>query len=60
MDVDRFHAEFDRHPDDRTRPFAAISGQVDDEPVMIPQNQGVVPGAVVVDTGGECVWASDE
>ena len=30
-----------------------------DEPVMIPENQGLVPDAVVVDSGGECIWSSD-
>lgn len=30
-----------------------------DEPVMIPENQGVAPEATVTDVGGECIWTSD-
>ena len=30
-----------------------------DEPVMIPENQGVPPTTTVTRTGGECEWASD-
>ncbi len=30
-----------------------------DEPVMIPENQGVPPTTTITRTGGECVWASD-
>ena len=30
-----------------------------DQPTMVPENQGVPPTAVVLNSGGECVWTSD-
>jgi hypothetical protein len=33
--------------------------QVNDEPVMIPENQGTPPTETVHYTSGECVWTSD-
>lgn len=35
------------------------SCMLSDEPVMLPQNQGVPPTTTVTRTGSECVWASD-
>ena len=36
-----------------------MSYQLSDEPVMIPENQGVAPEVTIIDAGGECVWSSD-
>ena len=33
--------------------------QLSDEPVMIPENQGVPPDATVTYGGGPCTWVSD-
>ena len=33
--------------------------QLSDEPVMIPENQGVPPEAIVTYGGGPCTWVSD-
>jgi hypothetical protein len=33
--------------------------QLSDEPVMIPENQGVPPDATVTYSGGPCTWVSD-
>jgi hypothetical protein len=32
---------------------------LNDEPVMIPENQGVAPEATITVAGGECIWTSD-
>lgn len=36
-----------------------MSCQLNDEPLMVPENQGSAPESVVVDAGGECIWTSD-
>ena len=36
-----------------------MSCQLSDEPVMVPEFQGVAPESPIVDAGGECVWTSD-
>jgi hypothetical protein len=36
-----------------------MSCTLSDEPLDIPENQGTVPEAAVIDAGGECIWGSD-
>ncbi len=36
-----------------------MSCTLSDEPVMVPEFQGVAPESAIVDAGGECVWTSD-
>jgi len=36
VDVDAFHAQFDRHPDDRIRLFSAVASPVDSGSVLYP------------------------
>lgn len=36
-----------------------MSCQLSDEPVMVPEFQGMAPEDPIVDAGGECIWTSD-
>lgn len=48
-DVARFHAEFDRHPDDRIRLFEAVGGVVDPESVLYAGSYVDIAPSVVFD-----------
>jgi hypothetical protein len=48
-----------RIPADDGSATEVMACQLSDEPVMIPENQGVPPEATVTYGGGPCTWVSD-
>ena len=36
-----------------------MASTLSDEPVLVPEFQGVPPETTIVDAGGECIWTCD-